>query len=120
LGITHTAEKVKAAPPYSRGTPTAVSGWEYGVWRGLEALQSLASLEGKTVLDVGCGFGAYGLAAERYARPPLITLLSTKEVVTADTRRIFTVFGKSLDIAILPVLITFTLIVAFKIIEVLA
>jgi ubiquinone/menaquinone biosynthesis C-methylase UbiE len=65
LGITHIAEKVKAALTYSRGAPTAVSGWEYGVWRRLEALQSLASLKGKTVLDVGCGFGAYGLAAER-------------------------------------------------------
>lgn len=28
-------------------------------------MQSLTSPEGKTVLDVGCGFGAYGLAAEK-------------------------------------------------------
>jgi len=51
---------------YGRGAPTAISGREYGVRRRLEALQSLTSLEGKTVLDVGCGFGAYGLAAEKY------------------------------------------------------
>ena len=48
----------------------------------------------------------------------LISLLSAKEVVTADTRRIFTAFGRSLDIGILPLLMTFTLIVAFKILEV--
>jgi hypothetical protein len=47
----------------------------------------------------------------------LILLLSTKEVVTAETRRIFTGFGRSLDVAILPLLMTFTLIVAFKILE---
>jgi ubiquinone/menaquinone biosynthesis C-methylase UbiE len=50
---------------YGRGTPTAISGWEYGVRRRLEALQSLTSFEGKTVLDIGCGFGAYGLATEK-------------------------------------------------------
>ena len=50
---------------YGRGSPTAISGREYGVYRRLEALQGLSTLEGKTVLDVGCGFGAYGKAAER-------------------------------------------------------
>jgi ubiquinone/menaquinone biosynthesis C-methylase UbiE len=49
---------------YGRGAPTAISGWEYGVRRRLEALQSLTSLKGKTVLDVGCGFGAYGLIVQ--------------------------------------------------------
>jgi ubiquinone/menaquinone biosynthesis C-methylase UbiE len=49
----------------SRGAPTAISGLEYGVKRRLEAFQGLTSLKGKKVLDVGCGFGAYGLAAER-------------------------------------------------------
>ena len=48
----------------------------------------------------------------------LIFLLATKEVVTADRRQIFKAFGKSLDIGILPLLIVFMLIVAFKILEV--
>jgi hypothetical protein len=50
----------------------------------------------------------------------LIFLLSTKEVVTADPRRALTYLGRSLDVPILPLLITFSLIVAFKIMEVLA
>jgi hypothetical protein len=50
----------------------------------------------------------------------LIFLLSTKEVVTADARRVFMVFGRNLDIAILPLLMTFALIVTFKILEVIA
>jgi len=50
----------------------------------------------------------------------LIFLLSTKEVVMADARRVFTVLGRNLDIAILPLLMTFALIVAFKILEVIA
>jgi hypothetical protein len=48
----------------------------------------------------------------------LISLLATKEVVTADTRQNLKTFGKSLDIGILPLLIVFALIVAFKILEV--
>lgn len=51
---------------YGRGAPTAISGWEYGVRRRLETLQSLTSLDGKTILDIGCGFGAYGFAAKKY------------------------------------------------------
>ena len=48
----------------------------------------------------------------------LISLLATKEVVTADARRILRAFGRSLDIGILPLLMVFALIVAFKILEV--
>jgi ubiquinone/menaquinone biosynthesis C-methylase UbiE len=39
---------------------------EYGVKRRFETLQSLTSFEGKAVLDVGCGVGAYGRVAEKY------------------------------------------------------
>lgn len=53
------------AARFGRGVPTAISGMEYGVRRRLEALQSLTSLDGKVVLDVGCGFGAYGLGAKK-------------------------------------------------------
>jgi len=51
---------------YCRGAPTAISGWEYGVTRRLEALQSLTSFKDKMVLDAGCGFGAYCLVAEKH------------------------------------------------------
>ncbi|MCW3994640.1 MAG: hypothetical protein NWE98_00630 [Candidatus Bathyarchaeota archaeon] len=57
----------------------------------------------------------------------LISLLGAKEVVTADpidavnAKRISAFsFSKNLNIAILPLLFTFVLIVAFKIIEVTA
>ena len=61
---------------------------------------------------------AAGASLGALATMLLISLLSTKEVVTADTRRIFMVFGRNLDIGILPLLMTFTLIVTFKILEV--
>jgi len=49
----------------------------------------------------------------------LILLLSAKEVSTADTRRTLTILGRSLDVSIIPLLIVFMLIVAFKVLEVL-
>ena len=49
----------------------------------------------------------------------LIFLLATKEVVTADTRRGLKAFGRSLDIGILPLLLSFALIVFFKVLEIL-
>jgi ubiquinone/menaquinone biosynthesis C-methylase UbiE len=50
---------------YGRGAPTAINGREYGVKRRFEALQGLCRFKGKQLLDIGCGFVAYGLAAER-------------------------------------------------------
>ena len=49
----------------------------------------------------------------------LIFLLALKEMVTADTRQTLRAFGRALTIGILPLLISFTLIVSFKILEVL-
>jgi len=48
----------------------------------------------------------------------LIILLSTKEIVIADTRRTLTIFGRNLDIPILPLLITFMITATIKILEV--
>jgi hypothetical protein len=64
-------------------------------------------------LAAGATLGALGTLL-------LIFLLSAKEVVTADARRTLNYLGRSLDVAILPLLITFALIVALKIMEVLA
>ena len=49
----------------------------------------------------------------------LIFLLASKEMVDADTRQTLRMFGRTLNIGILPLLISFTLIVSFKILEVL-
>ncbi len=49
----------------------------------------------------------------------LIFLLASKEMVDADTRQTLRMLGRSLNIGILPLLISFTLIVSFKILEVL-
>ena len=49
----------------------------------------------------------------------LIFLLALKEIATADTRQALKVFGRALDIGILPLLISFALIVSFKVLEVL-
>lgn len=49
----------------------------------------------------------------------LIFLLASKEMVTADARRIPQAFGRTLTIGILPLLISFALIVSFKVLEVL-
>lgn len=50
----------------SRGAPTAITGYEYGVKRRFESLLSSTSLKGKIILDVGCGIGAYGKATMKY------------------------------------------------------
>ena len=49
----------------------------------------------------------------------LIFLLASKEMVDADTRQTLRMLGRTLTIGILPLLISFTLIVSFKILEVL-
>ena len=49
----------------------------------------------------------------------LILLLVSKEMVSADTRQTLKAFGSALNIGILPLLLSFTLIVSFKILEVL-
>ncbi len=49
----------------------------------------------------------------------LILLLASKEMVTADTRQTLKALGRALDIGILPLLISFALIVSFKVLEVL-
>lgn len=64
-------------------------------------------------LTVGAMLGALAIAL-------LIFLLATKEIATADSRRKLQIFGRSLDIGIASLLIVFTLIVIFKIIEILA
>ena len=63
---------------------------------------------------------AAGAALGTLAVSLLIFLLATKEIVTADTRRSLKVFGRSLDIGILPLLMSFALIVAFKVLEALS
>jgi len=50
----------------------------------------------------------------------LISLLGTQEVATADKRHSLKALGKYLNVSILPLLVVFTLIVTFKIIEVIA
>lgn len=50
----------------------------------------------------------------------LILLLSGREVAAADVKSPFTALGRNLDVAILPLLLTFILIVAFKVLEVIA
>lgn len=60
---------------------------------------------------------AAGAALGALATILLIFLLASKEVVTADTRRPLRILGRNLNIGILPLLIIFTLIVAFKILE---
>lgn len=49
----------------------------------------------------------------------LIFLLASKEMVSADTRQALQAFGRALTIGILPLLISFALIVSFKVLEVL-
>ena len=49
----------------------------------------------------------------------LIFLLAAKELVSADSRKSLVAFGRTLTIGILPLLISFTFIVSFKILEVL-
>ena len=49
----------------------------------------------------------------------LISMLSTKEVVSADTRLPFQRFGRSLNITILPLLFVFSLIVMLEVVKIL-
>ena len=49
----------------------------------------------------------------------LIFLLASKEMVDADTRQSLLMLGRTLNIGILPLLISFALTVSFKILEVL-
>ncbi len=48
----------------------------------------------------------------------LIFLLASKEMVDSDTRQSLRMLGRALDIGILPLLISFALIVSFKVLEV--
>jgi hypothetical protein len=48
----------------------------------------------------------------------LISLLGTKEFASTDKRRSFKTLGKYLNVGIVPLLIVFTLIVVFKVSEV--
>jgi len=63
---------------------------------------------------------ASGAALGAFASALLILFLATKEVASADTRRPFVVLGRALDVGILPLLMSFGLIVALKVIEILA
>ena len=50
----------------------------------------------------------------------LISLLSTREIVTADSRRTLKAFGRSLDVGIIPLLVVFAVIVVTATIGILA
>jgi len=63
---------------------------------------------------------AVGAALGAFASALLIVFLATKEVAAADSRRPFVVLGRSLDVGILPLLMSFAMIVALKVIEILA
>ena len=67
-----------------------------------------------TVASLALGVGLGALASVL-----LILLLSAKEVATADAKSPLAAFGRNLDVAIIPLLLAFTLIVAFKVLEVL-
>lgn len=47
-----------------KGSPTAKTGREYGITRKFEALEKFVKFSNKIVLDIGCGFGAYGKIAK--------------------------------------------------------
>ncbi len=63
-------------------------------------------------LSIGVTLGAFASAL-------LILFLAIKEISIADTRRSLILLGKALNISILPLLVSFTLIVILKIIEIL-
>ncbi|MEM2393546.1 MAG: hypothetical protein QXW82_06305 [Candidatus Bathyarchaeia archaeon] len=70
-----------------------------------------------TTTVVAVAFGAtLGVAATML----LISLLASKEMLSADSRRKLIEFGKRLDVAIWPLLMAFLLIVAVKVLEILA
>ncbi|MEM0489309.1 MAG: hypothetical protein QXD86_02015 [Candidatus Bathyarchaeia archaeon] len=70
-----------------------------------------------TTTTVAVAFGAtLGVAATIL----LISLLASKEMLSADQRQKLIEFGKRLDVAIWPLLIAFLLMVAVKVLEILA
>ncbi|MEM2593810.1 MAG: hypothetical protein QXV96_02750 [Candidatus Bathyarchaeia archaeon] len=70
-----------------------------------------------TATVVAVAFGAtLGFAATIL----LISLLVSKEMLSADSKRIALNLGRRLDVAIWPLLIVFLVIVAVKILEILA
>jgi hypothetical protein len=64
------------------------------------------------MLSMGATLGALASAI-------LILMLAAKEVATADMRQALKAFGRSLDVGIAPLLLSFSLIVLFKILEIL-
>jgi len=62
---------------------------------------------------------SFGAALGSLATVFLILLLASKEVLTGDSRAPLRLLGRTMDIGILPLLISFALIVAFKVLEVL-
>jgi len=72
-----------------------------------------------TVTTVTVATLAAGVTLGAMSTVLLILLLASKEMVTADTRQPLQAFGRTLTIGILPLLISFTLIVSFKVLEVL-
>jgi hypothetical protein len=70
-----------------------------------------------TVTTVATLAGAATLGA--LASAVLIMMLAAKEVASAETRQPFKAFARFLNIGIAPLLLSFTLIVLFKALEVL-
>ncbi|MFN2225941.1 MAG: class I SAM-dependent methyltransferase [Anaerolineae bacterium] len=58
-------EQEKADKAITLGHPSYV--WGFGQERRLELMRRYAPLEGRTILDVGCGLGAYVGAFRRYS-----------------------------------------------------
>jgi len=65
----------------SRGALTAVSGEEYGVKRRFKVLQSLTLFTNRTVLDVGCGVGAYSTVANKCGARMVVGIDINREYV---------------------------------------
>lgn len=63
---------------------------------------------------------AFGATLGVAATILLISLLASKEMLSADQRQKLIEFGKRLDVAIWPLLIAFLLMVAVKVLEILA
>jgi hypothetical protein len=68
-----------------------------------------------TVTTVAGVVATLGLAATIF----LIVFLTAKELTPARGKGTFRIFGRNLDIAIIPLLLVFTMIVVMKVIEVL-
>jgi len=62
---------------------------------------------------------SFGVTLGSLATIFLILLLASKEVLTGDSRAPIRLLGRTLDLGILPLLISFSLIVAFKVLQVL-